>query len=104
MTHKQRVLELLRDGQPHSHKEGYALGAMLHSRVADLRRDGHEIKCWRDGDLSMYQLVSFAQPEPGIIQPPQEDHATGSGCASDGDLLLFEALEARGAYDEDAAA
>lgn len=57
MTHKQKVLALLSDGQPHSHKEGYALGVMLHSRIADLRRDGHKIDCWRDGALSMYRLV-----------------------------------------------
>ena len=63
MTHKQRVLDLLSDGQPHSHHEGYALNVILHSRVADLRRDGHTIECWRDGDLSMYQLVALAETE-----------------------------------------
>jgi len=56
MTHKQRVLQLLSDNEPHSHLEGYQLGVMLHSRVADLRRDGYTIKCWADGGLYLYQL------------------------------------------------
>src|SRR6185312_5912881 len=56
MTHKQRVLRLLSDNQPHSHLEGYRLGVMLHSRVADLRRDGYEIKCWAEGGMYLYQL------------------------------------------------
>jgi hypothetical protein len=57
MTHKQRVLELLRDGKAHTHHELYALNVIAHSRIADLRRDGHTIECWRDGDDSMYRLV-----------------------------------------------
>jgi hypothetical protein len=57
MTHKRRVLELLADGVPHPHTEGYRLGVMLHSRVSDLRKDGHTIVSWRDGDTYMYQLL-----------------------------------------------
>ena len=56
MTHAEKVLALLRDGKPHSHMEGYRLGVMLHSRVADLRKKGHQIRCWRDGDQYLYQL------------------------------------------------
>jgi hypothetical protein len=56
MTHKQRVLQLLADNQPHSHLEGYRLGVMLHSRVADLRKDGYTIKCWAENGLYLYQL------------------------------------------------
>lgn len=59
-THKQRVLELLSDGKPHTHHELYRLGVIAHSRVADLRRDGHHIDCWRDGDDSLYQLQPAA--------------------------------------------
>lgn len=57
MTHKQRVLALLSDGQPHTHHELYRLGCVAHSRVSDLRRDGHEIHQWRDGDNYFYKLV-----------------------------------------------
>jgi len=58
VTHKARVLELLRDGKPHSHMEGYRLGVMLHSRVADLRADGHVIECWHERGQYLYRLVS----------------------------------------------
>lgn len=69
MSHKQRVLELLRDGEPHGHMEGYRLGVMLHSRVADLRRDGHDIECWRDGDNYLYRLLNVAAgDEPNSVQ------------------------------------
>ncbi len=62
LTHKQRVLRLLSDGHPHSYREGYRLGVMLHSRVADLRRDGHRIDCWRDGDDYLYRMVATLDP------------------------------------------
>lgn len=57
-THCDRVLDLLADGRWHSHMEGYQLGVILHSRVADLRRRGHRIDCRRDGDLYLYRLVA----------------------------------------------
>lgn len=81
MTHKQRVLELLRDGKPHGHMEGYRLGVMLHSRVADLRRDGHVIECWSEGRGNyFYRLLSAAEssgqtagsPVSGALNKPQE--------------------------------
>lgn len=49
VTHEQKVLALLSDGQPHSHMEGYRLGVMLHSRVAGLRKKGHIIECDKTG-------------------------------------------------------
>lgn len=57
-THCERVLELLRDGKPHSHLELYALGTVAHSRISDLRRKGCQIEQWREGDLYLYQLRS----------------------------------------------
>jgi len=62
VNHKKRVMRLLKDGKPHSHLEGYELGVMLHSRVADLRRDGYAIRCWREGDLYLYQLEGSQGP------------------------------------------
>jgi hypothetical protein len=70
MTHKQRVLQLLSDNEPHSHMEGYRLGVMLHSRVADLRRDGYTIKCWHEKDKWLYQLF-------GTVQKPGQVPVTG---------------------------
>ena len=60
MTHNERVLGLLSDGEPHSHHEGYGLHVMLHSRVADLRKQGHDIACWREGDSYFYRLLRTA--------------------------------------------
>jgi hypothetical protein len=61
VTHNQRVLSLLSDGKPHSHSEIYALHVVGHSRIADLRRQGYNIRQWtdtKDGHrLYLYQLV-----------------------------------------------
>lgn len=59
-THCERVLALLSDGHPHSHLELYALHVVAHSRVSDLRNQGHGIRSWRDGDLYLYQLTEAA--------------------------------------------
>jgi hypothetical protein len=58
MTHKQKVLALLSDGRPHGHMELYRLGCIAHSRIADLRRDGHVIECERTEAGYSYRLVS----------------------------------------------
>jgi len=76
MTHKQKVLALLRDGKPHTHHELYALGCVAHSRVADLRRDGHNIVCWSQishgGRVSIYQLLpSLDDATGGLVTSPQ---------------------------------
>lgn len=59
-TDTQRLLAVLSDGRPHSHKSLYRLGIMVHSRAADLRRKGHEVVCWRDGTRYFYQLKRAA--------------------------------------------
>lgn len=64
MTHKQKVLRLLSDREPHTHMELYALGCVAHSRISDLRRDGHQIDAWRDGDLYLYRLVGVLDEAP----------------------------------------
>jgi hypothetical protein len=51
------VYQLLSDGKPHSHHEGYALGVVLHSRISDLRRRGIPIRHWRENGTSFYQLA-----------------------------------------------
>lgn len=70
MTHKEKVLTLLADGEPHSHHELYALHVIAHSRVADLRRDGHHIDQWRDGDTYMYRLSLREDAEPCATDLP----------------------------------
>lgn len=60
MTHNERVLQLLSDGKPHSHHELYALHVIAHSRVSELRKRGHRIDQWRDGDQYLYQLKDAA--------------------------------------------
>lgn len=86
MTHNDRVLALLSDGEPHSHHELYALHVIGHSRVSDLRKRGHVIAQWRDGDEYMYRLLS--SPEP--VEP------AGPTVSSYGQLSF---LSSRGAYE-----
>ena len=65
MTHNEKVLALLSDGEPHSHHEIYGLFVIGHSRIADLRKRGHVIESWRDGDDYFYKLCSqepFSSP------------------------------------------
>lgn len=83
MTHTKRVLALLSDGKPHTHLELYALGVIAHSRVADLRKQGHDIACWTANDhgerVSVYQLVGSSAP-PGdddLPERPTPDPDTG---------------------------
>ena len=82
MTHKQLVLQLLKDGKPHSHHELYGLGCVAHSRISDLRRDGHTIEQWRDGDLYLYRLLNEAAPtkggRPSLPERSFVEHATAS--------------------------
>lgn len=86
MTGCERVLELLSDGNPHHHIELYRLGVVAHSRVSDLRKRGHTIVCWRDGDHSMYQLLSV----DGLSNPgreaslPEQVHAAHHGAGDGG--------------------
>lgn len=124
MTHKQRVLDLLADGRPHTHHELYALHVIGHSRIADLRRDGHMIEQWRDGEDYLYRLVSRVEsqslPSPdgsascdstgevapssqpttttgGRVQPSRLPSHAGVGCVDgDGQLALIPAEN--GAY------
>lgn len=43
----ERLLEVLSDGNPHSHHELYGLRLIVHSRIAELRKRGHTIHCWK---------------------------------------------------------
>lgn len=97
MSHKQRILDLLRDGKPHTHHELYALGCVAHSRISDLRSDGYTIECWRDRDDSVYQLVGTlagigpSSPEPAAALGPVPASAPDmAAAAEDGALEINE--------------
>lgn len=68
MTHNEKVLALLSDGKPHTHHELYGLYVIAHSRIADLRKRGHVIESWREGDDYLYQLCT-EQPNPPRVTP-----------------------------------
>lgn len=87
MTHCERVLALLSDGREHSHHELYALNVVAHSRVADLRRKGYEITHRREGDTSVYQLVSSPEQtpqaqEPSVLGALSSSEQTGAAAAA----------------------
>ena len=77
MTHCDRVLALLADGQPHSHHEGYALNVILYSRVSELRKRGYRIDMWRDGDLYIYRLTGSPLSESAPLSPPRAHRDAG---------------------------
>lgn len=56
LTGNDRVLALLSDGRPHSHLEIYDLRVVGHSRIANLREQGHNIRCERRDGLYWYVL------------------------------------------------
>lgn len=70
VTHNQRVLELLSDGEPHSHHELYDLRVIAHSRVASLRKQGHTIECWRADGLHWYRLLDQGHEANGAGDSP----------------------------------
>ena len=70
MTHNQRVLALLSDGEPHSHHELYDLRVVAHSRVAALRSQGHTIECWREDGLHWYRLLDQGGEDNGAAVTP----------------------------------
>ena len=83
MTHNERVLDLLSDGEPHSHHELYDLRVVAHSRVAALRSQGHTIECWRADGLHWYRLLDQGHEDdgagnlPSLAVPLIEEATTG---------------------------
>lgn len=85
-----RVLEVLQDGQPHPVPEIHdRAGTMrLNSRVAELRKQGHNIVCSRVPGRSgaagyAYQLVgSVKDAAPGVLRVPENEPQGASGGAS----------------------
>lgn len=92
MTHNERVLALLSDGEPHSHRELYGLYVIAHSRISDLRKRGHSISMWREGDDYMYQLCPEepCAPSPRLTADSlaESDAADAHPSVSSGQLVL----------------
>lgn len=87
MTGCERVLSRLRQG-PATAAELYRLGVIVHSRVSDLRRQGHNITCVkRDGvgpESYLYTLTERAVgPSEAVLggfdsQPPARSVSVSS--------------------------
>jgi hypothetical protein len=76
MTHNEKVLALLSDGEPHSHHELYDLRVIAHSRVAALRAQGHTIECWKADGLHWYRLLDEPRHDDGAgISSPENPEA-----------------------------
>jgi hypothetical protein len=83
-SHWERVLELLQDGEAHSHHEIYALNVIGHSRIADLRARHYVIEQWREDDprteetTYWYRLLGREVPAPAAVEAsPGEGEAAG---------------------------
>lgn len=103
MTHCERVLQLLSDHKPHTHHELYALRVIGHSRIADLRRQGHVIAVWREGENYLYRLLSDGREANGATDPtPPLDESVVAPIAegSDGQLAFATPVNS---YERDAA-
>jgi hypothetical protein len=56
-SHSDRLLRLLREHpEGMSHRALYRHGLMVHSRAADLRRKGHDVRCERVGEEYVWRL------------------------------------------------
>ncbi len=103
MTHNERVLALLSDGQPHTHHELYQLHVIAHSRVADLRKQGHNIVQWREGDNYVYRLLDQGHEDSGArTQSPPATRPVAVPLIeqTDGQLALGDPVTT---YERDAA-
>lgn len=83
MTHNERVLQLLSDGEPHSHHELYDLRVVAHSRVSSLRKQGHVIEHWVEAGLHWYRLLGGLSDGcgTGVPQSPEGHPASPAAVA-----------------------
>lgn len=93
LTHNEKVLALLSDGQPHTHHEIYGLYVIGHSRISDLRKRGHVIESWREGDDYLYQLCAGdgSLPSPSGGPHSEADAAAGNPSPASPAQLTLEA-------------
>jgi hypothetical protein len=79
MTHCDQLLQVLSDGRPHDHRQLYALGMIVHSRISDLRRRGVPIVHWRENGTSFYQLGRELTEREQLVSQGQAAPPDGSG-------------------------
>lgn len=87
VTHKQKMLAILKDGRPHTHLEFYHQGIMAHCRSPELRDEGHDIRVWREDGLYLYQLVVAStaggmEPSPAVDGAPRDNGVPGESLTS----------------------
>lgn len=97
MTDREFLLSVLIDGEPHSQSDllrrsfnELGHGCTVHSRIADLRRDGYLIKCDRvpgkkRGEGWTYTLLgSLEESSQSATRAHASQHASPSGTTGDG--------------------
>jgi hypothetical protein len=67
MTGKQQALEILRDGEPHSHRELYRELRANPNVVSKLRKEGWLISCTRRDGGYWYRLEAEPRPVPAPL-------------------------------------
>lgn len=108
-THCDRLLAVLSDGRPRTHRELYRLGMVVHSRISELRKRGHEIAQWRATEggepVYVYQLLPPGR-EPKAGHPASRATVSQAGHpvepASRSETDITELLERHGFTDVDA--
>lgn len=90
MTHNERVLDLLSDGEAHSHLELYALHVIAHSRISDLRKRGCVIESWREDDLYFYRLLDQGRDDNGTETVPAHSVSDAPLIEQDSGQLALE--------------
>lgn len=91
-SHCEKILDLLADGRSHSFRELYGLGVMVHSRVADLRKRGYDIRVETVTDQGrrdyLYTLVgaplSPAVPDPHALRAQTAGREDAHQCVREG--------------------
>jgi hypothetical protein len=51
----------------------------LNSRISDLRKQGHDIRYWRDGEHHVYQLIRAPVERASIPEPCADRSGQGAG-------------------------
>jgi hypothetical protein len=73
VTGKEQALEILKDGQPHSHRELYHRLRANPNVISKLRAEGWEIETERRGGTWWYQLhLNRRRPQPAPLLTGEE--------------------------------
>lgn len=80
-----RVLAVLNDGKEHTTRDLVVLAEVcaVNSIIAELRVNGYQIDCRRDGDVWLYRLTSSPPPDPTKTTSEYGLGAAGAGAGFD---------------------